>query len=382
MLHIYRGEFLTSPWPMELSLGMCDRRCVYCFSNHARRKVQFSITQPLVAARKAQKSKSYLSELIRRKYPILIANHGDPLSEKRLPAICSLLEFFNEYELPVTFQTKGGNVDEILKRSKPTVWYITLTTLDEEISKKMEPGSPVPSERLQNMKDLIQAGHRVIWGFNPCIEVMCGNAEELVAAVFECGVRNVWIEELHLSNDQIGNMTGAEKEALGAKVLTQARARNRDHSFFYRIRTLLRAKGFEMFSNGQPTRSNFWDVEEIMPVRFPVFQDFLNWVYDTKKPGETLTGTEYVNWWEKEMRTIPFSSGAIRDYIASRSRKAIKGMAWKKITSWKMFFETVWKDPDSPFSPVNNWSFRYAENEAGDVPFYEDGPDLIFSPVS
>ena len=141
-----------------------------------------------------------------------------------------------ELDVPCTIQTKGGlglltkpdnyHCSALDLLPVPTVFYISLETLDNDISKRSAPGAPRASERLAMIDALVKHGHRVCVGVNPVVPQWLPDPEAMVTTLHELGVEGIWIQALHLSDRQISKMSNPSKKLLGGEILTQAKPRN------------------------------------------------------------------------------------------------------------------------------------------------------------
>ena len=88
---------------------------------------------------------------------------------------------------------------ELLSTIKGVVG-ITLTTLDDRISKMTEPGAPLPSKRIEAMTRLHDAGVRAYALVAPVMSTLEGHEGELLDAIKETGVEIVYYNPLHFRN--------------------------------------------------------------------------------------------------------------------------------------------------------------------------------------
>jgi DNA repair photolyase len=175
------------PVPLEVSIyGLCSSMCVYCFANLNRqgKKRIPSLVNPVEKlidrlSKERQKEFSALGYFLRNKYPICFSNTTDPFQRAETKARASLafLKWAAAMKQPLCIQTKGGILDDpkefaryapYIQSDKDTV-YITITTLDDDISRKIEPGSPTASERLKLIEKLRAQDVPVSVGLNPYV---------------------------------------------------------------------------------------------------------------------------------------------------------------------------------------------------------------------
>lgn len=147
---------------------------------------------------------------LREKYPICFSNTTDPFMPQEKAFRCS--EAFMKYAktngLPLFIQTKGGILYEERERyidylvPGKDVVYMTLTTLDDELIKKIEPGAPTATERLKLTEYLASHDIPVILAPNPYVKDWIPNEKEYCRIAKDAGARGIWQTHLHLNETQ------------------------------------------------------------------------------------------------------------------------------------------------------------------------------------
>lgn len=137
-------------------------------------------------------------ERIRENSLIELSTSSDPYPpiETQLLLTRRTLELISKYKLRILITTKSNLVIrdvDILKRTMSAV-MITITILNEDITKKIEPRAPSPKQRLQAIKELslndIPVGVRI----DPIIPYVNDDPytiEELVGKVKELGAQHI-----------------------------------------------------------------------------------------------------------------------------------------------------------------------------------------------
>src|SRR5256714_1535698 len=108
-------------------------------------------------------------ELRKKNYvcrPIALGSNTDPYqpAERKFGITRSILEVLRDFHHPVTIVSKGALVQrdiDILAdmaREKLAVVTISVTTLDRELARKMEPRAATPERRLETIAALTAAG--------------------------------------------------------------------------------------------------------------------------------------------------------------------------------------------------------------------------------
>jgi DNA repair photolyase len=124
---------------------------------------------------------------------------GDPYTcaEKRYRLMSQALGIIAHYGFPVQIRTKSNlvlkdlDVLQEVNQVQALVTF-TLTTVDDELARKVEPGAPLPSARLHAVETLAQAG--IVVGVNlmpvlPFLEDSFENITAIVAASAQRGAR-------------------------------------------------------------------------------------------------------------------------------------------------------------------------------------------------
>ena len=163
--------------PFDVSLNPyrgCEHGCVYCFARPTHEYLGFSSgldfeTKIMV--------KEDAPELLRRELssprwqPQVVAMAGvtdcyQPI-ERKLRITRRCLEVFAEFRNPVGIVTKNAlvtrdiDVLQELARFDAVAVFVTITTLDAELARRMEPRTASPRQRLETIRILAAAGIRV-----------------------------------------------------------------------------------------------------------------------------------------------------------------------------------------------------------------------------
>jgi DNA repair photolyase len=149
----------------------CEHGCSYCFARPSHAYLNLSpgldfetkiFTKPDAAALLAR-------EIARPRYvcsPIALGTNTDPYQplERRLRITRGILKVLAAHEHPFTIVTKSALVVRDLDligpaaaRSQAAV-HISITTLDPDLARRMEPRAAAPSRRLEAVRALADAG--------------------------------------------------------------------------------------------------------------------------------------------------------------------------------------------------------------------------------
>ena len=182
----------------------CEHGCVYCFARPTHAYLGLS---PGADFESRIFAKPNAAELLRRElsHPgyvprtIAIGTNTDPYQpiEKRMRIMRSVLEVLAEYRHPVGIVTKSALVLRDLDILAPMAAQglakvaLSVTTLDRDLARTMEPRAATPPRRLEAIRQLREAGVPAGVMFAPVIPAL--NDEELeqvLAAAAEAGAQS------------------------------------------------------------------------------------------------------------------------------------------------------------------------------------------------
>jgi len=203
-MNIYQGRLLRlfDPWrsplctcPVKYSLHPytgCSHKCLYCYAT------------AYIGLRDSTPKKNFIENLRKeldkanRNMIVEMSTSSDPyppIEDKLRLTRQTLKELFRR-RFRVLITTKSSLVTrdvDLLSANKSAV-MITITTLDERLSKVIEPGAPPPSERLLALKELTKKGVPVGARVDPVIPFVNDDPAELsqlVEKLQEVGVKYV-----------------------------------------------------------------------------------------------------------------------------------------------------------------------------------------------
>lgn len=356
----YYGEMLTSPVPLEMSLNVCSSGCAYCFSVLNDRHRQADVPGIMNLLKGYQNLNSFEAQLMRAEYPVLVSNRVDPFATSNYKVSIPILRVMTELGIPVTFQTRGGRgVDDVLAFLKPSLWYVSICTLDDSIRKKVEPGAPDTDSRFELIKKLKNKGHRVVIGFNPCVEQWQPDPTPLLAKAQKAGAEGCWIERLHFNSRQTTAMTDREKKSIGEFLIVEGRKKRSDKfwEFFMKSRQASRDVGLHTFSIYQPNESKFFDLYRSMYEKtFPTVQDLVNVCHQEKGPC-LVTFSDFVS---LMMPLLPEGEYPWGHCVAVTSGSVFSTHKVPNKMNTVQFLHLVWTDPRMKQSPARTSCFAYA----------------------
>jgi DNA repair photolyase len=126
---------------------------------------------------------------------ISVSNSSDPYPpmEKKLELTRKCLEILSKANCRIQIITKSTLVTrdiDILKKMKSMV-AITITTMNDELSRKLEPRAPLSSERIKAVKCLIDSEIPVTVRIDPIIPFLNEDQEGLIDKLASLGVKHV-----------------------------------------------------------------------------------------------------------------------------------------------------------------------------------------------
>src|SRR5690606_8623635 len=150
----------------------CEHGCIYCYARTTHSYLDLSPgrdfeTQIYFKPRAAELLRKELSRPGYTVSPIALGTNTDPYqpAERRLGITRAILELLCEHRHPVTIVTKSGlvlrDVDllERLAADGLAAVFVSVTTLDAGLKRRLEPRTAGPERRLHVIREL--AGHGV-----------------------------------------------------------------------------------------------------------------------------------------------------------------------------------------------------------------------------
>ncbi len=189
----------------------CEHGCVYCYARPTHSYLNLSpgldFESKIIAKRNL--AEVLARELSARSYvPRLIAlgtvTDGYQPVERELRITRKVLEIMARCHQPLAIVTKGSGVERDLDLLAPmaarnlAAVYITITSLDAELTRKLEPRAAAPHRRLRTIRALAEAGVPVGVSVAPQIPFLNEDMEQVLAAAFEAGARSAFYTVLRL----------------------------------------------------------------------------------------------------------------------------------------------------------------------------------------
>ena len=193
----------------------CEHGCVYCYARPTHSYLNLSPgldfeTRLFFKSRAAELLEQELGRPGYRVSPIALGANTDPYQpiERRLKVTRSILEILWRWRHPCTIVTKGTLIERDLDLLVPMASarlvsvMLSVTTLDDELKRVMEPRAAAPRARLRTMETLARAGIPVGALIAPVIPAINDHEiERLVEAVAAHGASSAGYVMLRLPNE-------------------------------------------------------------------------------------------------------------------------------------------------------------------------------------
>ena len=189
----------------------CEHGCVYCYARPTHSYLNLS---PGLDFETRIIAKTNLAEVLSRELSvpryvprqIVIGSATDayqPL-EREWRVTRSVIELLHRCHHPFAIVTKGSGVERDLDLIVPmarrnlVAVYVTITTLDGALARKLEPRAAAPYRRLRTIRALADAGVPVGVSVAPQIPFINEDMEQVLEAAWEAGARHAFYTVLRL----------------------------------------------------------------------------------------------------------------------------------------------------------------------------------------
>lgn len=190
----------------------CEHGCVYCYArpSHSYLGLSPGLDFETKITAKPDAAELLARELARPSYkpaPIALGTNTDPYQpiEAKLAIMPGILRVLRDWNHPVTLVTRGQTVlrdldlwAEMAAKDQAMVG-ISVTTLDADLSRAMEPRAPAPATRLKMIRELARAGVPVRVMVAPIIPVLTEpEIEAIMTAARDAGATTASMIPLRL----------------------------------------------------------------------------------------------------------------------------------------------------------------------------------------
>jgi DNA repair photolyase len=366
MITDFIGEFMFHPAPLEFSGNTCSHGCRYCFAN-LRKSERIIDLKAIIKQCNKKEVKTYQDALIKEGYPICMSNKTDPFSKSNYISTIALGYELNKLKNGLFIQTKGGaGIDEFLKAieyKKDIVWYITITTLNEAIRKRIEPNAPTSQERFDLAKKLKGLGYLVIIALNPVLEQWMPE-NDLKIYMQKCkdlNIKHICIEPLHLNKNESSKIKGLTQDEISYALNQKAYSYQ---NYAKHIIPIVKQNGFHVVKVGNALYSEFfYDIRKVFTHIFPNQYDFINYCHNEIKKG-IVTFDEF---YKVSVDNKPFFEREfkyVNKYILrSNIHEWAKTKEAKQIYTLKGVLQFIWNNTKIQSSLTRSKAFRIVVDE-------------------
>ncbi len=189
----------------------CEHGCIYCYARPTHSYLNFSPGLDFETQIIAKQNIAALlrSELCAPRYVPRLLNIGSATDcyqpvERELKLTRSLIEVMGEAGHPFSLITKSSGVERDLDLLGPlaaqrlAAVYVTITTLDAQLARRLEPRAAAPHRRLRTIRALADAGVPVGVSVAPQIPFITEDMEQVLEAAHSAGARSAFYTVLRL----------------------------------------------------------------------------------------------------------------------------------------------------------------------------------------
>jgi DNA repair photolyase len=189
----------------------CEHGCVYCFARPTHSYLNLSpgldFETKIIAKRNIVEVMR--ADLGKRSYVPKLLNIGSATDcyqpvERELRLTRGLIGLMQETRHPFSLVTKSSGVERDLDLIAPmaadklAAVYITITTLDGELARKLEPRAAAPHRRLRTIETLAAAGVPVGVSVAPQIPFVNEDMEQVLESAWQAGARSAFYTVVRL----------------------------------------------------------------------------------------------------------------------------------------------------------------------------------------
>ena len=186
----WKSRLCTCPFKLTLNpYTGCDHNCLYCYASSYIPNFSECRPKKNLFSRLKQEAQKLNGELVS------LSNSSDPYPrlERKTGLTRKCLEILANYNCRLQIITKSDLVtrDVDILQKVPCVVSVTILTIDDMLSRKLEPNAPVSSKRLEAVQTLIDANIPTTVRIDPVIPFLTDNLTELIPEVAGLGVLHI-----------------------------------------------------------------------------------------------------------------------------------------------------------------------------------------------
>ncbi len=190
----------------------CEHGCIYCFARPTHSYLDMSPgldfeTRIVAKLNAAERLRDSLASPSYQPLPLCLGTATDAYQpvERRLRITRAVVEVLAECQHPFSLVTKSSGVERDLDLIAPmaalgqAAVYVSITTLDTELARRLEPRAAAPQRRLRTLRSLAEAGVPVGVSVSPLIPFLNEpELERILEAAAEAGARSAFSIPLRL----------------------------------------------------------------------------------------------------------------------------------------------------------------------------------------
>ncbi|MFC6280326.1 MULTISPECIES: PA0069 family radical SAM protein [Polaromonas] len=189
----------------------CEHGCVYCYARPTHSYLNLS---PGLDFETKIIAKRNIAEVLRRdlakpRYVPRLLNIGSNTDcyqpvERELRLTRGVIEVLQQVRHPFSIITKSAGIERDLDllapmaRDRLAAVYVTITTLDGDLARRMEPRAASPQRRLRTIRTMAEHGVPVGVSVAPQIPFVNDDMEQVLEAAWEAGARSAFYTVIRL----------------------------------------------------------------------------------------------------------------------------------------------------------------------------------------
>lgn len=356
MIEVFWGGFLFHPAALDYADETCSHGCAYCFANINKSYREGNVASAIKALYKTN-ADTLQGWMLRNGYPIVTSNKTDCFARNNLRNTRAFYTHLAETGTPVFVQTKGGEgIGEIIESlPKKPVIYISITMLNDDTARRVEPAAPLPSERLAMARYFVERGYVVVAAINPCSKTWLPKEDfdALCQKFREIGVRHVVIEVLDMSPTRMRKINQGRRDRMEEATATIGKE---DRQYVRECTESLVAQGFLVAKKGMPFASEFYtEVEAALGKAMPSLQPFVNECF--ARGADTVTFGQFADYIARYLPLdFPVNGNALRGYLLRSGFDTWKDN--KQVDTFRQLLAVSWEDKRCDTSIQKHSLFR------------------------
>lgn len=373
MLDVFFGGLGFHPAALDYSDETCSHGCAYCFANINKAYREGNLTGAIKKFY-AKNDTTLVGWLLRQGYPICVSNRTDAFAKNNVRNTRALFTHLAERDNGIFIQTKGGEgIGEIIETlPKKPVIYTSITMIDDDLAKTVEPAAPLPSKRIEQARYFVDRGYIVIAAINPCSMTWLPpeDFDRLIVQFREAGIKRVVIEMLDMSPSRMRAISTGRKTRLGDAPQTIGKT---DRQYVRECTAKLIEAGFMVAKKGMPYRSDFYvEVDKQLGRVMPSYQTFVNEL--AARRAEEVCFADFLEFWARHLDVdAEIRANALRGYLLRTGFQVWKDN--QTVPTYRHLAAVCWNDKRNHASIQNHILLSRAE--VNGIPTLDDDGNAV-----